>query len=200
MSQIRKICVYCGSGPGRDPDFVTAARKFGKTMADNGIGLVYGGGSVGLMGEIANAVLDNGGHVTGIIPDFLANREHMMRRGEIIRTRNMHERKQLMFDHADAFVALPGGIGTLEEVVEQMTWVQLGRHQKPVLLANIKSFWEPLRALLAHMEEQNFIRPGLHVSYLIADRIEDVLPMLIEAAAKTAEPEKAMAPDVAGRL
>jgi uncharacterized protein (TIGR00730 family) len=200
MSQIRKICVYCGSGPGRDPDFVAAARKFGKTLADNRIGLVYGGGSVGLMGEIANTVLDNGGHVTGIIPDFLANREHMMRRGEIIRTRDMHERKQLMFDHADAFVALPGGIGTLEEVVEQMTWVQLGRHAKPVLLANIKSFWDPLRALLAHMEELNFIRPELYVRYLVADRIEDVLPMLREAAAQTAEPQKVMAPDVAGRL
>jgi hypothetical protein len=200
MSQIRKICVYCGSGPGRDPDFVAAARKFGKTLADNRIGLVYGGGSVGLMGEIANTVLDNGGHVTGIIPDFLANREHMMRRGEIIRTRDMHERKQLMFDHADAFVALRGGIGTLEEVVEQMTWVQLGRHAKPVLLANIKSFWDPLRALLAHMEELNFIRPELYVRYLVADRIEDVLPMLREAAAQTAEPQKVMAPDVAGRL
>jgi uncharacterized protein (TIGR00730 family) len=200
MSQIRKICVYCGSGPGRDPDFVTAARTFGRALADNRIGLVYGGGSVGLMGEIANAVLDNGGQVTGIIPDFLANREHMMRRGDIIRTRDMHDRKQLMFEHADAFVALPGGVGTLEEVVEQMTWVQLGRHKKPVLLANIKSFWEPLRALLTHMEELNFIRPGLLVDYLIADRIEDVLPMLMEAAAQTAEPQKAMAPDVAGRL
>src|SRR5256885_14241343 len=88
MSQIRNICVYGGAGPGRDPDFVAAARQFGKALADNGIGLVYGGGSVGLMGETANAVLDNGGHVTGIIPDFLANREHMMRRGEIIRTRD----------------------------------------------------------------------------------------------------------------
>ena len=200
MSEIRKVCVYCGSGPGRDPDFVLAARKFGTILAESGIGLVYGGGSIGLMGEIANAVLDNGGHVTGIIPDFLANREHQMHRGEIIRTRNMHDRKQQMFEHADAFVALPGGIGTLEEVVEQMTWVQLGRHRKPVLLANIKSFWEPLRALLVHMEELNFIRPGLLVDYLVADRIEDVLPMLREAAARTPEPQKAMASDVAGRL
>jgi uncharacterized protein (TIGR00730 family) len=132
MSEIRKVCVYCGSGPGKDPDFVLAARQLGKIMAKNGVGLVYGGGSIGLMGEIANAVLDNGGHVTGIIPDFLANREHQMHRGEIIRTRNMHDRKQQMFEHADAFVALPGGVGTLEEVVEQMTWVQLGRHRKPV--------------------------------------------------------------------
>jgi uncharacterized protein (TIGR00730 family) len=200
MSQIRRICIYCGSGPGRDPAFVAAARKLGQDMAKDGIGLVYGGGSVGLMGEVANAVLDNGGEVTGIIPEFLANREHMMRRGNIIRTRDMHERKQLMFDHADAFVALPGGIGTLEELVEQMTWVQLGRHRKPVLLANIKAFWEPLRALIAHMEELGFIRPGLRISYLIADRIEDVLPMLMEAAARIAESQKTMAPEVAGRM
>jgi uncharacterized protein (TIGR00730 family) len=200
MSEIRKVCVYCGSGPGKDPDFVLAARQFGKIMAENGVGLVYGGGSIGLMGEIANAVLDNGGHVTGIIPDFLANREHQMHRGEIIRTRNMHDRKQQMFEHADAFVALPGGVGTLEEVVEQMTWVQLGRHRKPVLLANIKRFWEPLRALLAHMEELNFIRPGLLVDYLVADRIEDMLPMLQAAAAKIPEPQTAMASDVAGRM
>ena len=200
MSQIRKICVYCGSGTGRDPEFALAARTFGKILAKNRIGLVYGGGSVGLMGEVATSVLDNGGHVTGIIPDFLANREHMIHRGEVIRTRTMHDRKQLMFEHADAFVALPGGAGTLEEVVEQMTWVQLGRHRKPVLLANIKGFWEPLRALLVHMEEQNFIRPGLSIDYLIADRIEDVLPMLQHAAAQIAEPQKAMAPDVAGRM
>ena len=200
MSEIRKVCVYCGSGPGKDPDFGLAARQFGKIMAKNGIGLVYGGGSIGLMGEIANAVLDNGGHVTGIIPDFLANREHQMHRGEIIRTRNMHDRKQQMFEHADAFVALPGGVGTLEEVVEQMTWVQLGRHRKPVMLANIKGFWEPLRALLAHMEELNFIRPGLLVDYLVADRIEDMLPILKAAAAKIPEPQTAMASDVAGRM
>ena len=200
MSQIRKICVYCGSGPGRDPAFAAAARKLGLAMAKNGIGLVYGGGSVGLMGELATTVLDNGGEVTGIIPEFLANREHQIHRGNVIRTRDMHERKQLMFDHADAFVALPGGVGTLEDVVEQMTWVQLGRHKKPVLLANIKAFWEPLRALLAHMEELDFIRPGLQVDYLVADRIEDVLPMLMEAAAQIGEAQKTMAPEVAGRL
>lgn len=200
MSQIRRICVYCGSGAGRDPAFAAAARKLGQAMVKNGIGLVYGGGSVGLMGELAGAVLDNGGEVTGIIPEFLANREHMILRGNIVRTRDMHERKQLMFDHADAFVALPGGVGTLEEVVEQMTWVQLGRHRKPVLLANIKAFWEPLRALLAHMEELDFIRPGLRVDYLVADRIEDVLPMLMEAVAQIAESQKTMAPEVAGRM
>ena len=187
MSQIRRICVYCGSGPGSDPAFVAGRAEVRTSLAENGIGLVYGGGSVGLMGEIANAVLDHGGEVIGIIPEFLANREHAMRRGKMIVTRDMHERKQRMFEHADAFVALPGGVGTLEEVVEQMTWAQLGRHKKPILLANIKRFWDPLCALLDHMEELQFIRPGLAVNYLVADRVEDILPMLMKAAAQIAE-------------
>ncbi len=112
----------------------------------------------------------------------------------------MHERKQRMFDEADAFVALPGGVGTLEEVVEQMTWAQLGRHKKPILLANIKKFWDPLCALLDHMEELQFIRPGLAVNYLVAERVEDILPMLTQAVQSVAESEKEMKPPVAGRV
>jgi uncharacterized protein (TIGR00730 family) len=192
MATIKKICVYCGSGPGSDPAFVDAARAFGKIMGENRIGLVFGGGSVGLMGEIAGAVLDHGGEAVGIIPRFLTNREHAMRRGEVVVTRDMHERKQLMFEHADAFVALPGGVGTLEEVVEQMTWAQLGRHKKPILLANIKGFWDPLCKLLDHMETLRFIRPGLQVNYLVADKAEDILPTLQAAAATTSETEKEM--------
>src|SRR4029079_15204871 len=140
MSTIRKICDYCGSGPGADPAFVEAARAFGAQLHPNGLGLFYAGGSIVLMGEIANAVLNHGGQAIGVIPTFLVNREHALGRGRIIETRDMHERKQHMFDEADAFVALPGGVGTLEEVVEQMTWAQLGRHQKPILLANVKKF------------------------------------------------------------
>jgi uncharacterized protein (TIGR00730 family) len=200
MSTIKRICVYCGSGPGSDPAFVRAARRLGTVLAENRIGLVYGGGSVGLMGEIANAVLDHGGEVIGVIPTFLENREHANPRAKLIITRDMHERKQRMFDEADAFVALPGGVGTLEEVVEQMTWAQLGRHKKPILLANIKRFWDPLCALLTHMEELQFIRPGLAVSYLVAERVEDILPMLIEAVSNVAEQDKAMKPPVAGRV
>jgi uncharacterized protein (TIGR00730 family) len=200
MSTLKRICVYCGSGPGSDPAFVAAARAFGAILADNGIGLVYGGGSVGLMGELANAVLDRGGEVIGIIPTFLENREHANPRGELIVTRDMHERKQRMFDEADAFVALPGGVGTLEEVVEQMTWAQLGRHEKPILLANIQKFWDPLCALLDHMEELHFIRPGLAVNYLVAERVDDILPMLTKAMAHVSEQDKAMQPPVAGRV
>jgi len=192
MSTVRSVCVYCGSGPGSDPAFVTAARTLGRIFADNHIGLVYGGGSVGLMGELANAVLNRGGQATGVIPTFLVNKEHALGRGRIIETRDMHERKQRMFELADAFVALPGGIGTLEEVVEQMTWAQLGQHRKPILLANIKQFWNPLCALLDHMQELHFIRSGLEVSYLVADRVEEVLPMLIDAARRMPESDKAM--------
>jgi uncharacterized protein (TIGR00730 family) len=192
MSQIRRICVYCGSGPGADPAFLAAAKAFGRILAENRIGLVYGGGAVGLMGGLANAVLDYGGNVTGIMPEFLVNREHALKRGEVIVTRDMHERKQRMFELADAFVALPGGVGTLEETVEQMTWVQLGHHRKPILLASIRQFWNPLCALLDHMQELHFIRTGLEVNYLVADRVEDILPMLAEAARAVPEADKAM--------
>ena len=191
-STIKNICVYCGSGPGADPAFVEAARAFGKILAEHRIGLVFGGGSVGLMGELAGAVLDHGGEAVGIIPKFLVNREHAMRRGEIVVTQDMHERKQLMFDHADAFVALPGGVGTLEELVEQMTWAQLGQHKKPIMIANINRFWDPLCTLLDHMEALEFIRPGLTVKYLTADRVEDILPKLFAAARATPEAEKEM--------
>src|ERR1700726_5271888 len=165
MNGIKSICVYCASGPGTIPAFMDAARSFGAILADNGIRLVYGGGSVGLMGALAEAVLDGGGRVTGVIPEFLVNREHMLLRvQERIVTRDMHERKRIMFERADAFVALPGGIGTLEELVEQVTWVQLGRHTKPVVVANIDGFWNPFLSLLTHMKADTFIRPGLEVS------------------------------------
>ena len=156
-SKIRKICVYCGSGPGTDPAFVEAARAFGAILAKNGIGLVYGGGAVGMMGALAHAVLDHGGEVTGIIPEFLMAREHALRGAqELIVTRDMHERKRKMFELADAFVALPGGVGTLEEIVEQMTWAQLGRHKKPILLANISGFLgAALRAARSHEDSSN---------------------------------------------
>jgi hypothetical protein len=201
MSKIKTVCVYCGSGPGTNPHFIEAAIALGKVFAENGIRLVYGGGSIGLMGAIATSVLDHGGSVTGIIPDFLTARENALTHvQEMIVTPDMHERKRLMFERSDAFVALPGGIGTLEELVEQMTWQQLGRHTKPVLLANIDNFWEPLLALLAHMRATEFIRSGLAVSILKAERVEDVLPRLRAAAARTPEGAEGMVPEMARRL
>ena len=201
MSTIKTVCVYCGSGPGTNPQFVEAAIELGKVLAQNRVGLVYGGGSVGLMGAVATSVLDHGGFVTGIIPDFLTARENALARvQELIVTHDMHERKRLMFERSDAFVALPGGVGTLEELVEQLTWQQLGRHTKPILLADIDGFWEPLLALLAHMRATQFIRPNLTVDILKAERVEDILPRLRAAAARTAEGTRQMAPDVAHRL
>jgi uncharacterized protein (TIGR00730 family) len=201
MSKINTVCVYCGSGPGTDPQFIEGAKAFGKALAENGVGLVYGGGSIGLMGAVASATLDHGGSVTGIIPEFLTARENALKRAqELIVTANMHERKQLMFDRSDAFVALPGGIGTLEELVEQLTWAQLGRHTKPILLANIAGFWDPLLVLINHMRDKAFIRQNLTVEVLTADRVEDILPTLEAAAAPEPEATKLMEAGVANRL
>ena len=201
MNEIKTVCVYCGSGSGSNPRFVEAAIALGKVFAENNIRLVYGGGSVGLMGAVAKSTLDHGGSVTGIIPDFLRARENSLTRiQEMIVTPDMHERKRLMFERSDAFVALPGGVGTLEELVEQMTWQQLGRHSKPVLLANIDDFWEPLLALLTHMRANQFIRPALDIEVLKAERVEDILPRLRAAAARAPAGTTEMAPDVARRL
>lgn len=194
MSKINALCVYCGSSPGTDPAFLAAAQALGKILAENEVRLVYGGGSVGLMGALAHAVLDHGGEVTGVIPEFLIKRERPRRLPqEIIVTTDMHERKRIMFDRADGFVALPGGLGTLEELVEQLTWAQLGRHKKPVLIANIAGYWTPLLSLIDHMRAVKFVGSALSVDFLVADRVEDILPKIRDAARKVAEAGRAMA-------
>ncbi|MFN3688320.1 TIGR00730 family Rossman fold protein [Salinarimonas sp.] len=192
MSRIRSICVYCGSAAGGDPAFLAAARELGTAMARANIRLVYGGGALGLMGEVARATIEAGGEVTGIIPDFLTRKEQLLDEvQETIVVPDMHTRKRMMFDRADAFVAMPGGIGTLEELVEQMTWAQLGRHHKPILVLSLLSFWKPLLVLLEHMRERGFIREGLELSYLVAERVGEVIPMLEAAAARRPAPDDA---------
>jgi uncharacterized protein (TIGR00730 family) len=194
MSKINALCVYCGSSAGTDPAFVEAAQNFGKILAQNDIRLVYGGGSTGLMGALAQAVIDNGGQATGIIPEFLTMKERPRQLAqELIVTRDMHERKRTMFERADGFVALPGGVGTLEELVEQLTWAQLGRHKKPILIANINGYWDPLLTLIEHMRAVEFMPASLRVDVLVADRVEDILPKAREAARVVAEADKAMA-------
>jgi uncharacterized protein (TIGR00730 family) len=194
MSKIKAICVYCGSSPGTDPAFVGAAQSFGKILAENGVRLVYGGGSIGLMGAVAEAVLEHGGDALGIIPEFLTRKERPRQLAqETIITRDMHERKQKMFEHADAFVALPGGIGTVEELVEQMTWAQLGRHKKPILVANINGYWNPFLTLIEHMRAQQFLPATSHVDCLVANRVEEILPKLQQASRDVSEAEKTMA-------
>jgi uncharacterized protein (TIGR00730 family) len=190
----RNICVYCGSGKGNNPDYARAAQTLGRALAESGIGLVYGGGSLGLMGEVARATLDHGGRVTGIIPAFLSEREQMLRAvDELIVTEDMHERKRLMFERSDAFVALPGGIGTLEELVEQLTWSQLGRHRKPIVVANVEGFWTPFLNLLAHMKSDAFIRSGLDISFTVVDDAAQVVPTVVKALARTGEGEADLA-------
>jgi uncharacterized protein (TIGR00730 family) len=187
-SGVSNICVYCGSGTGNDPAYVAAARMLGRALTEHGIGLVYGGGGLGLMGEVARATLAAGGHVTGIIPGFLTEREMMLREvSELIVTDDMHQRKQVMFERSDAFVALPGGVGTLEELVEQLTWLQLGRHAKPIVIANIADFWKPFLNLLTHMQEEAFIRPGLEVRFSVVDDAQEIVPAVIAAAGERKE-------------
>jgi uncharacterized protein (TIGR00730 family) len=189
-SRIRNICVYCGSNTGLNPAYAIAANALGREMAEAGVGLVYGGGGLGLMGEIARSVLAHNGHVTGIIPAFLSRKERMLRDAdELIVVEDMHQRKKLMFDKSDAFVALPGGIGTLEELVEQLTWAQLGRHTKPIVLLDIEGFWAPFLGLLQHMSREQFIRPDMDVRFITVDKPEDVLPAIQAAAQRPADPK-----------
>ena len=190
MAKLKRVCVYCGSGTGLNPAFAEAARILGRALAEAGITLVYGGGSVGLMGTLARAVLDAGGSVTGVIPHFLKDRERLFSDvTELIVTADMHERKMIMFERAEAFVALPGGVGTLEELVEQMTWVQLGQHGKPILLANIAGFWQPLITLFDQMREERFLRAGMEVECLVTDSAEAIVPMLQEAVVDRSQAE-----------
>lgn len=189
MANINSICVYCGSSVGEDQAFVDSARAFGKILANEKIRLVYGGGSFGLMGAVAQAAAENGGDVTGIIPDFLIAREMAFKgASEMIITQDMHERKHKMFQRADAFVTLPGGIGTLEEIVEQLSWAQLGRHKKPVLILNINGFWNPLLDLFAHQTERGFIREG-SFKLLATDKVQDIVPLLRAAVRNLSQEE-----------
>ncbi|MGO9485669.1 MAG: TIGR00730 family Rossman fold protein [Rhodomicrobium sp.] len=177
----RRLCVYCGSGSGLDPRFKAAAAKLGRDMAEAGIDLVYGGGGNGLMGTVASAVRDRGGHVTGIIPASLLELENALGNiSERYVTNGFHERKMLMFNLSDGFVALPGGIGTLEELVEQLTWAQLGHHDKPIFIVNIEGYWDLLLQLFDNMRKQQFIRNGLELPYTVVDSVEKVVPEFLK--------------------
>ncbi len=180
--KISNVCVYCGSSDGNEPSFVEAGEKFGTILARSGVGLVYGGASIGVMGAVAKAVLAEGGRVTGVIPEFLSKVEVQLSDvTELIVTDSMHSRKWTMFERSDAFVALPGGIGTLEEVVEMLTWAQLGRHSLPIVIVNLGGFWDPLIDLLDHIIKAGFARSNIRRIYSVVDKVEDILPR-IEAA------------------
>lgn len=185
MSAIKSVCIYCGSSPGTNAAFMGQATTLGALLAQGGFGLVYGGGTNGLMGAVAKGAHTHGGHVTGIIPDFLLNREASVGEmdfiDDLVVTKDMHERKHAMFERSDAFITLPGGIGTLEEVVEMMTWAQLGRHSKPIILANFDAFWSPFVDMLEHMSEAGFIHTAHKVKPLVLTDVEAVVDALKSA-------------------
>jgi uncharacterized protein (TIGR00730 family) len=189
MAEIRSVCVYCGSSAGAEPVHRETARKLGAILTREKIRLIYGGGGIGLMGALAHAVMQAGGEVTGVIPEFLVAREHAFAGArEVVVTRDMHERKRIMFERSDAFITLPGGIGTLEELVEQLSWIQLERHKKPVAIVNVNGFWNPLLELLGHLREQRFLQARRPL-YLTVDRVEDAVPRLRQAVRGVAEAE-----------
>lgn len=187
MSDLRRICVYAASSPGRDPAYTELAAALGTTLAQAGIGVVYGGGHAGLMGALADAALQAGGEVTGVIPDFLDEREATHRGVTHLHVvGSMHARKTLMAESADAFIALPGGIGTLEELVEVMTWAQLGLIRRPIGLLDAGGFWAPFLALLHHLDAEGFVREGTRGMLLHASTPEVLLQALRDAPAMPA--------------
>jgi uncharacterized protein (TIGR00730 family) len=176
---VKRVCVFCGSNPGTRPEYVDAARRLGRTLVSQRLGLVYGGGSVGLMGALADAVLADGGEVIGVIPRPLATRELAHPGVSDMRlVDSMHERKATMASLADGFVALPGGLGTLEETLEILTWAQLGIHAKPVGVLDVLGYYEGLRHLLAHAQAEGFVRREHAALLLFASTADEMLERL----------------------
>ncbi len=189
MTSIRSLCVYCGSNIGGS-EHQRAAHRLGTMLAQRGITLVFGGGMVGLMGICADAALEAGGKVIGVIPKHLDDLE-VGHRGvtELIVCRNMHERKERMFDLSDAFAVLPGGYGTLDEAFEMITWRQLRLHDKPVVLVDIDGYWKPLRQLLDHIIAAGYARPETRRLYSVVERVEDIFKLLAREPAPAVEPK-----------
>jgi hypothetical protein len=176
--QLESVCVYCASSNAAAPEFIAAAEAFGTILAGEGLRLVYGGGGVGLMGATARAARNAGGKVLGVIPHFLTSHERPLKTVETVIVNSMHERKMMMFEAADAFAILPGGIGTLEEVVELLSWRRLGLHAKPIAFLNINGFWDPLFALFQHILDQKLIPSEFAETWVSVDLVEDLLPAL----------------------
>ncbi len=181
MIELRSICVFCGSSSGSRPEYRQAAVALGRTIASRQIRLVYGGGNVGLMGTIAHAVLEAGGEAVGVIPDVLLAKEvgHNALT-ELHVVRNLHERKAMMADLADAFIALPGGFGTFEEFCEVITWSQLSLHQKPCALLNVAGYWDPLVRMFDHAVEEGFLKPQNRGIVLVDNDIDALLRRMTE--------------------
>ena len=176
--RLDSVCVYCASSNAADPEFLAAASELGAILAREGLRLVYGGGGVGLMGACAKAAHNAGGRVLGIIPHFLTSHERPLKTVETVVVDSMHQRKMMMFEAADAFAILPGGIGTLEEVIELLSWRRLGLHAKPIVFLDTKGFWRPLFDLFDHIHDQNLIPPEFRETWQAVERVEDILPTL----------------------
>lgn len=188
MSGIRTLCVYCGSSRGNHPDYLHAVRALGSVIAERGIRLVYGGASVGIMGALADVVLAEGGSVVGIIPEHLVRHEVAHQQLSDLRVvASMHERKALMAELSDAFVALPGGLGTIEELFEMLTWAQLDLHRKPCGVLNVRGYFDHLLAFLDHAEAEQFVRPHHRAMLQVADDAETLLTALTHYRAPGAQ-------------
>jgi uncharacterized protein (TIGR00730 family) len=188
VGRIGSVCVFCGSKTGNDPAFARAADRLGQLLAEAGVRLVYGGGRIGLMGVLAQAALRSGGHVSGVIPDFLMKLEVADTEiTELIVVDSMHERKRRMFELADGFVILPGGLGTLDETFEVVTWKQLRHHSKPIVVLNLNGYWSPLADLIGAIVEGGFAHPAVADLFSMVARVEDVIPALNSAPAVNEE-------------
>ncbi len=183
--KIERICVFCGSYSGARPVYVEQARALGRAMVSRGIGLVYGGGGIGMMGAVADAVVEAKGQVIGVIPYALATKEraHLSSNGngsvELRVVNTMHERKAMMAELSDAFIAMPGGFGTFEELMETITWGQLGIHQKPVGLLNIAGYYDPLLAMIDHAVEEGFILPRFHNLFVASSDVDELFELML---------------------
>jgi uncharacterized protein (TIGR00730 family) len=188
MNNVKRLAVYCGSAPGTDPLFADATRATAAAMVNQGVDLVYGGGRLGLMGLIADSVLELGGHVYGVIPDALVDLE-VAHTGvsELFHVPNMHERKAKMTDLADAFIALPGGIGTFDELFEAWSWNALGYHAKPFCLLNVAGFWDGMIQFIDHATESGFLSASRRKQLLVATTPEEALELLDEAAGRATQ-------------
>ena len=173
---MKSLCVYCGSRPGADPAFKEAAVWIGQEAARRNCRIVYGGGKLGLMGATAGAARDAGGDVFGVIPDFLVELEGILDGVDHKVVTTMHERKMLMFEESDAILTLPGGIGTLEELIEVLSWARLALHRKPIIVLNMKGFWSPLKILIEHVIQEGFADEELISDLVFVDKLEDVFP------------------------
>ncbi|MDB5474792.1 MAG: hypothetical protein JWP49_303 [Phenylobacterium sp.] len=185
--RLDSVCVFCGSSEAADPAFLAAARQLGQTLAEADLRLVYGGGGVGLMGACARGAHEAGGRVLGIIPDFLMGRERALETVEHVIVSNMHERKMMMFERSDGFVILPGGIGTLEEVVELLSWRRLDLHAKPVVFYNPRNFWKTLFDCFQMTVDEHLTPADFMGSWRAVERIEEILPALKATAQPQAD-------------